>query len=95
MNEGTVETDENRTYLAQRMEQPGFGGTGLLQQEQGLTTPHLTVDAKGCEAERQSSGVAESWPFKRLLLRGFLGPSRGGEWASKSEREGWDIHETR
>ena len=70
------------THLAQAMEQPGFGGTGRLQHEHGLTTPHLSVDGRGCEAERQFSGVTEAWSFKRLLLRGCFGPNRACEWAA-------------
>jgi len=82
-----TESDERRAHLAQRMEQPGFGGTGLLQQEQELATPHLRFDGSGCETKRQSSGVTEPWSFKRLLLRGFLGPGGEGEWAERAKRE--------
>lgn len=84
--QGAAGSEKQRAYLAQRMEQPSFGGIGRLQQEQGLTTPHLRVDGRGCEAERQFSGVTEPWSFKRLRLRGFLGPSRAGERAAKAER---------
>ena len=73
------ESGERRAHLAQRMEQPGFRGTGLLQQEQGLATPHLRFNGGGCETKRQSSGVTEPWSFKRLLLRGFFGPGGEGE----------------
>ena len=69
------------------MEQPGFRGTGRLQQEQELATPHLWANCRGCETKRQSSGVTESWSFKRLLLRGFLGPEGEDEWAVRAERE--------
>lgn len=75
-----AELGERIAHLAQRMEQPGFRGTGLLQQEQALAAPHLRVNGRGCEAKRRSSGVTEPCSFKRLLLRGFLGPGRQGEW---------------
>jgi len=58
------------------MKHPGLGGTGRLQQEQGLTTPRPRVSGTGgCEAERQLSGVIEPRSSRRLLLRGFSGPT--------------------
>lgn len=62
----------NCAHLAQRKEELVFGGTGLLQQEHGLTTPHRRVSGRGCEGEKQFSGETEPWSFKRLLFRGFL-----------------------
>ena len=81
-------TRKRMAHLAQRMEQPGFGGTGRLQQEQGLTTPHLRANGRGCEGERQFSGVTEPWSFRRLLLGGCLGPNRACERTAGIEREG-------
>lgn len=54
-----VEREEERTDLAQRMDEQGFEDKGRLQQEQGLTTPHLRVSGRGSDGERQSSGVTE------------------------------------
>jgi len=90
-----TESGKRRAHLAQRREQSGFKGTGLLQQEQEFTTPHLRVNGRGCEAKRQSSGVTEPWSFKRLLLRGFLGPGRECEWAARAERESRGTHQPR
>ena len=83
-----IESGERRAHLAHRMEQPGFEGTGRLQQEQGLTTPHFRVSGRSCETERQLSRVTEPWSFKRLLLRGFLRPGRGSERTAKAEGGG-------